>query len=61
MVAIASRRNVVEEAVAALRRQADLINDHLPCQVTIHLPPADGRDGVVLEVNIKVRESRACG
>lgn len=50
------KRNIVEEAVAALRKQRDMIEKHLPCKITLHLPPPDGRDQVVIEALLKLRD-----
>jgi len=41
---------VVEEAVAALRLNREQIEKLLPFNLTIHLPPPEGKDPVVLEI-----------
>ena len=44
------QRDVVEEAIAALRLNRKQIEKLLPFNLTIHLPPPEGRDPVVLEI-----------
>lgn len=47
---IIGQRDIVEEAVAALRYQREQIETLLPFKLLIHLPPPEGNDPVVLEI-----------
>ena len=43
-------RDEVEEAVVLLRCNREQIEKLLPCTLTLHFPPPEGSDAVVLEI-----------
>lgn len=43
-------QDIVEQAIAVLRRNRERLLDLAPCRVVIHLPPDETHRDVVLEV-----------
>ena len=57
MVAVKQRTadEIIEAAVAELRRNRAFIVKCLPCRVTIHMPPEGSADAPQIEINAKLK------
>ena len=46
---------IIEQVVAAIRRERERIESLAPCRLTVHIPPLESKEPVVLEITAKLK------
>ena len=51
----ASTCGIIEQVVAAIRRERDRIESLAPCKLTVHIPPPGSKEPPCLEITAKLK------
>ena len=52
------KRDIIEEAARVMGDERERIEEFLPCKIILHLPPAEGGDRVVMEIQAKFKPNK---